>query len=100
MADMHPFTFLVLLFAAISALYALLLHHEKDILLIPKHYSMKPKNKKEYAKRFSWIILMLSGTCALSALVSLFSIWAGVAVLAIGFIATCYFGWKVIKPVM
>lgn len=97
---MGPFTFITLLFAALSALYALVLYYEKDVTLIPKFFTMEYKNRKEYTKRFAWMILFIAGAFALGSLLSLINIWAGVIALILGLAAAIIIGWRFLKQVM
>ena len=75
-------------------LYALIIR-ASGFDAIPKNYSVKVKDKKRYANRFSLLIALLGAVPVAAGGIGLLNTWAGVVVLVGGIIGVCMTAGKI-----
>ena len=98
----NGFSILMILFSVAILLYAGLLALTKDYNLLPRNsmISVEPKDQKAYAVRMAKVIALVALAPLAGGLVGFLHLFAGLAVMLIGFIASIYAGTKIMKNVM
>lgn len=96
----YAFSYLTFGMAALTLLYAALLALSGDPKMIPRHYSAKIKDPKAYARQFAKILLLLTGSFAVSGIVGLWRPWIGGVTLAVTIVLTLFLSTKLIQKVI
>ena len=73
MNDVRNASILILIFAAVLLLYALLLFCTGDASLIPREHAAKMKDKKAYARSFAGVLALVAAAPLIAGIVGLIS---------------------------
>ena len=95
------YSILMWIFSAALLFYAGVLLLFKEVELIPRHYMAHIEDKRTYAVRFAYLIMLVAAAPALSGLVAFFGeflILPAVIVLIAGVIVAIVIGVKFIMP--
>lgn len=97
----YGYSILMAAFSAALLLYAGLMALFKDYKMIPlrARVSYKPKNEKKYMTQLAKVIALVAISPALSSLVGLWNIFAGMIVLILATIFFIWLGTKIMKKV-
>ena len=102
----HNFSILFFIFAALLLLYALFLAVTKDYHMLPYRatQSVKPKSEggtlkdpEKYTVQLAKVIALVAAAIAAGAVVGLWNIVAGGAVMLLGTVAALWAGTKIVK---
>ena len=95
----HGFSVFMLIFAGVLFLYAALLAITKDYKMLPYRatVSVKPKNPKKYTAQLAKAVALTALAVAVGALVSLWNMAVGAAVMLVAVIAALWAATKFVK---
>lgn len=93
----NPFSILMFCFSGALILYAALLALTKDYRLIPRHYAVKVKDEKAYARKMAKVIALVAVAPLHCGLGAMFSVPLAMVVLVAEIIMAIWIGTEIMK---